>query len=203
MSSNQPADICSKVDYDFAIVKATGNPHGYDWDYVNPYAKQQADEAYAKTGLVGLYHFTYGLKDPCQEADHFIAHVEKLGYLGKAMLVIDYEADALAMGRSWLASLCRRVHELAGYKPVIYTSGGIVVGQMVESLGYPFWAANYYRGYDLVYGYDTEGMRLYRGCENACMWQFTSSGRLDGYSENLDLDEFFGDSDDFIALTHA
>ncbi len=198
-----------KVDYDFAIVKMSGNPHSdgrgnpLRWDFVNPDAKQQADEAYAKTGLVGLYHFAYGLKDPCEEADFFIAQVEKLGYLGKAMLVVDYEADALAMGRSWLASLCRRVHELAGYKPVIYTSGGIIVGQMVESLGYPMWCANYYRSYDLVYDYDTEGMRIYRGCENSVMWQFTSSGRLDGYSENLDLDEFFGSSDDFLALTHA
>lgn len=191
------------MDYDFAIVKATGNPHGYDWDYVNPYAQQQADEAYAKTGLVGLYHFAYGLKDPCQEADHFIAQVEKLGYLGKAMLVVDYEADALAMGRSWLAALCREVKRLAGYAPVVYTSGSVANTQMVESLGYPLWVANYYKGYALVYGYDTSGMRIYNGCEDSVMWQFTSSGRLDGYAGNLDLNEFFDSSDDFLELTHA
>ena len=53
VSSNQPANICKLVSYDFAIVKATGNPSQYNWDYVNPYMEQQASDAYAKTKKVG------------------------------------------------------------------------------------------------------------------------------------------------------
>ena len=65
-------NILSKIDYDFAIVKMSGNPQDYDWDYVNPYAKKQADDCIKKTGLLGLYHFTWGKSNPHEEADFFI-----------------------------------------------------------------------------------------------------------------------------------
>lgn len=202
MSSNQPADVCSRVDYDFAIVKMSGNPRSYSWDYVNPFAQRQADDAYRKCGLLGLYHFTWGREAPEEEARLFVTNVRKLGYLGKAMLVVDYEGEALQLGRSWLSALCKEVERFAGYRPVIYSSGSVITSQRLFALGYPIWCANYYKGYRQVDGYDTSGMDIYSGCESAAMWQFTSSGRLDGYSGNLDLNVFFGSEEDFEALTH-
>lgn len=100
ISSNQAANTFSKIKCDFGIVKVSGNPQSYAWNYVNPSAAQQAKEAYNKTGCLGLYHFTWGRADATQEADFFIEQVKKLGYLNKAILVIDYEAEALARGRN-------------------------------------------------------------------------------------------------------
>lgn len=201
VSSNQPERIVRDVVNDFAIVKMSGNPNadGVAWNYVNPYAAQQAKDAVFKHGLLGFYHFTYGIQ-ATTEADFFVEQVKKLGYLGKAMLVIDYEAGALSKGQTWVKKLADRVKEKAGYAPVIYASGGVIVSQNLFSLGYPIWCANYYNGYDEVYGYDTSGMKIYPGCEKAVMWQFTSEGILSGYDDTLDLDVFFGGKDAFKKL---
>lgn len=205
VSSNQPERIVRDVVNDFAIVKMSGNPHKdgegnpLAWNYVNPYAASQAKDAMFKYGLLGLYHFGYGIQ-ATTEADFFVEQVRKLGYLGKAMLVLDYEADALSCGQTWVKKFCDRVTEKAGYAPVIYASGGVIVGQNLFSLGYPIWCANYYNGYDEVDGYDTTGMQIYPGCEKAVLWQFTSEGRLSGYDGRLDLDVFFGGKDAFKKL---
>ena len=199
VSSNQPERIVRDVVNDFAIVKMSGNPKGYAWDYVNPYAAQQAKDAAFKHGLLGLYHFAYGMQ-ATTEADFFIEQVRKLGYLGKAMLVLDYEAGATSKGSTWVKKFCERVKEKAGYAPVIYASGSVIVSQNLFSLGYPIWCANYYKGYEEVNGYDTSDMRIYGGCEKAVLWQFTSRGKLSGYGGNLDLNVFHGGKDAFKAL---
>ena len=199
VSSNQPTNICSMVDYDFAIVKASGNPSGYQWNYVNPYAAQQAREAYAKTKRLGLYHFTFGQPDAHTEADFFVEQVKKLGYIGKAVLVIDYEGDlALSRGREWVRKFAQRVEALAGYKPVIYASGSVIIEQGLKALGYPLWCANYYKGWASIHGYDTSDCKIYSGCEDSALWQFTSSGYLPGYSEPLDLNICYADWNSLI-----
>ena len=199
VSSNQPENICSKVSYDFSIVKMSGNPQGYSWNYVNEYAKKQASDAYNKTGCLGLYHFTWG-KDANTEADFFVEQVKKLGYLKKAILVIDYEAQAVELGRKWVKKFADRVKAKAGYSPVIYASGSVIVSQKLFDLGYPIWCTNYYKGYADISGYNTSGMKIYSGCEKSVIWQFTSQGYLSGYSGPLDLDEFFGTKADWQKL---
>lgn len=188
-------NILSKIDYDFAIVKMSGNPQDYDWDYVNPYAKKQADDCMKKTGLLGLYHFTWGKSNPETEADFFIEQVKKIGYLGKSMLCIDYEAQAVKNGRKWVKGFADRIMEKTGQIPVIYASSSVIRSQKLGDLGYPIWCANYYKGYDRINGYDTSGCKI--GYDNSLIWQFTSSGRLKGHSGNLDLNIFYGTKDDF------
>lgn len=200
VSSNQPSSITADVENDFAIVKMSGNPHGYSWNYVNPLAKQQVEAAYRKHGCVGLYHFTYGRSDANEEADFFVSKVKELGYLKKAVLVIDYEADALAMGRAWVKKLADRVKAKAGYSPVIYASGGVIVDQGLASLGYPLWCANYSKGYNAISGYSTSGCKIYAGCEKSVLWQYTSSGYLSGYSDPLDCNVFYGTAADWKKL---
>ena len=199
VSSNQPKDICSKVAYDFAIVKMSGNPQSYSWNYVNPYAAKQVGDAYKKTGCVGLYHFTWG-KDANTEADFFVEQVKKLGYLKKAVLVIDYEAEAVTLGRAWVKKFADRVKAKTGCTPVIYASGSVVVAQKLFDLGYPIWCANYYKGYAAISGYTTSGCKIYSGCEKSVLWQFTSTGYLKGYGEPLDLNVFYGSKDDWKKL---
>ena len=199
VSSNQPANICSLVPNDFAIVKMSGNPQSYSWNYVNPSAKQQCDEAYKKHRCVGLYHFTWG-KEADTEANFFIDQVEKLGYIGKAVLVIDYEGEALSKGASWVKKFAKTIKSRTGVTPVIYASGSVVVGQQLKSLGYPIWVANYSKGYTSINGYSTSGCTIYPGCEDSILWQFTSSGYLNGYGSPLDLNVFYGKKSDWLKL---
>ena len=199
VSSNQPANVCATAQHDFAIVKMSGNPHGYSWNYVNEYAKQQVSDAYKKHGRVGLYHFAYGMQ-AATEAEFFVEQVRKLGYLGKAMLVLDYEADAVECGSTWVKKFCEKVEALAGYAPVIYASGSVIVGQSLFSLGYPIWCASYFKGYMPVNGRSTNGLRIYSGCERSVMWQFTSTGMVSGYSGAMDCNVFYGTDADFKAL---
>lgn len=193
VSSNQPANICDLVAYDFAIVKASGNPPQYSWNYVNKYMKQQADSTLNRGKLLGLYHFTYGLDDPAREADHFCDTVKD--YIGRAILVIDYEDKAISKGRDWVRRMCERVKERTGVIPFIYSSSSVIKDQNLGALGYPIWCANYWKGYEVIAGYDTTGMKL--GYADAKIWQFTSSGRLSGYNGNLDLNVAYMDASEW------
>lgn len=197
---NQPADICSRVKYDFAIVKVSGNPKRYSWNYLNPDRKRQAADVVKCGKKLGLYAFTWGKADPTAEAKLFLDEVEKLGYLGKAVLVIDYEDEAVNKGRNWVRKYAEYIRNRAGYSPVIYASGGVIVAQKLFDLGYPIWCANYYLGYDEVVGYDTSMMKIYPGCEKSVLWQFTSSGYLEGYGDALDLNVFYGTKEDWDIL---
>lgn len=202
VSSNQPRNVCATAQHDFAIVKMSGNPHGYAWNYVNPYAKQQMDDAYKKHGRVGLYHFAYG-KQAEVEAEFFVEQVKKLGYLGKAILALDYEADAVSKGQTWVKKFCDKVRQLAGYSPIIYASGSVIVDQNLFSIGYPIWCASYYKGYVPVNGRSTNGLKIYSGCEKSIMWQFTSVGRVNGYDGAMDCNVFYGNDADWHALHGA
>ena len=197
VSSNQPQNILRLVDYDFAIVKASGNPYGLNWNYRNPYMEQQLTDAYKKCGRVGVYHFTYGLSDVTKEARFFLDTAKK--WLDKAVLVIDYEGDgALRMGRAWVREFAEYLQAKTGRKPVIYASGSVIVEQALYALGYPLWVANYTKGWDKISGYDTTGCSIYRGCEGAAMWQFTPAGYLKGYSGALDLNICYEDWDKLL-----
>ena len=194
VSSNQPADIVSRVPCGFAIVKATGNPPCYAWDYKNPYMEQQVEDALDKTGCAGLYHFTFG-RAAKEEADFFCDTVAD--YVGRVMLVIDYEGDATDNGREWLRTFAQRVKYRTGVNPVVYAPSSIIRSQDLEGLAeeedLSLWSANYYLGYQTIYGYDTSACRA--DVPSAAIWQFTSQGALDGYDGYLDLNVFYGDAD--------
>lgn len=196
VSSNQPEDICRKVAYDFAIVKMGGNPHRDSngrflrWNYMNENVTKQAGDALAYSGCLGLYWFCYGKDDPTVEAKEFVRQVKLIQRLRQAILVIDYEADALKKGREWLKKFAKCVEKEAGYPPVIYASGSVIKEQQLSSLGYQIWCANYYLGDKKINGYNTTGMKLY--CPEAKIWQYTENGYLKGYGSKLDLDRFYG-----------
>ena len=202
VSAHQPKDITNRVKYDFAVVKICGNPNqnGYKYTYTNPYAKSQLDYAYEKTGLVGCYLFTFGLDDPTKEAAYFIEQVVKLGYLNKSILVVDYEGPAVKKGKTWVKKLCDRIKLQAGYSPILYSYGVVINEQNLGSLGYPIWCANYYKGYDIVSGYTTKGMKI--AYDKAKIWQFTSNCILPGYSNGLDANVFFGTKTEWKELAN-
>lgn len=206
VSSNQPSDICKLVSYDFAIVKASGNPGGSDfaWNYVNPYMNDQVTAVLSKTGLAGLYHFTYGLDDPYTEAKFFLDTVKQ--YIGRVMLVIDWEGYAVtAKGINWLHQFVAYIQKETGINPVIYAGASDIKAyglvRYAKEWNCGLWSANYWLGYEPVNGYDISGKQ--NDTPSAIMWQYTSSGRLEGYSGNLDLNIFYGSKAQFKSYFNA
>ncbi len=176
VSNWQPSNITALVDYDFAIIKATEGT-----GYVSPTCDQQYQLAKSKGKGLGVYHFLSGY-DPTAEADYFINNVQ--GYLGEAILVLDYEAGAVNCGREWLRKVIQRVKERSKVSPIVYASQSVVTSQKLDKLCQEedcgLWVANY--------GLNTGGG--YREAEQlngSVIRQYTSRGRLNGYGGDLDL----------------
>lgn len=185
VSKWQPANIISLVPHDFAIVKATQGS-----GYVNPYFEQQIADA-LRTGKAGIYHFDNGDANWQAECDHFLSTISN--YIGKVMIVWDWEASAVARGADRLKRIIAYLTDKLGLPPVVYASGSVLVSngasQVAADNNSGAWCANYPLGYQTM-GYRSD-LKPYTGC---MMHQYTSSGRLDGYGGNLDLNQFFGDA---------
>ena len=185
VSKWQPANIVSLVPHDFAVVKATQGS-----GYVNPYFEQQLADA-LRTGKAGLYHFDNGDANWQAECDHFLNTIRN--YIGKVMIVWDWEASAIARGTERLKQIIAYLKAELGFPPVVYASGSVLVSNGANKVAADndsgVWCANYPLGYQTM-GYRSD-LKPYTSC---IMHQYTSSGRLDGYGGNLDLDQFFGDA---------
>lgn len=177
VSSHQPANITDLVDYDFAIIKATEGT-----GYVSPACDAQYQRAKAKGKLLGVYHFASG-GDATAEANYFVQNV--LGYIGEAILVLDYEASAINRGRGWVRTWLRTVYELTKVHPVLYASRSVVDSQDLKTLcdeeNCGLWLAAYPHTNPTGY-YEPANER------GEIIKQYSSTGRLNGYNGNLDLD---------------
>ena len=194
VSGYQPANIGDLVPYDFLIAKATEGT-----TYVSGRCDQQVQSALSKGKLAGVYHFANGGSSGAAEAEAFVKAVR--GYVGKAMLVLDWEASAVAKGPSYAKAFLDRVHELTGVRPVIYMSASVVNAydwSAVRAADYGLWVASY--GSNGVTGYRQPGAPAARFWGAPIMFQYGSQGRLSGYGSNLDVDVFYGDADAWRAF---
>lgn len=200
VSSNNPANICDMVAIDFAIVKATGNPKSMRWNYYNPYMRQQIESAIAKNGCAGAYHFTHGGQSADDEADFFLSKVAD--YVGRILLVIDYEDKATDNGREWLRAFIKRIKDKTNVAPVVYASSSVIKSQKLVELcreeGCAIWSANYWLGSKRIDGYDTSKVKM--DVPESSIWQYTENGYLQGYSGRLDLDVAYMSKDEWLAL---
>lgn len=178
VSGWQPANITELVDYDFAIIKATEGTN-----FVSPFCNSQYQKAIARGKKVGVYHFASGL-DPVAEANYFIDNVQ--GYIGQAILVLDWEANAISRGPEWVRKFVQQVKARTNVPPVIYgsasplTAHGIPAVAQQENCG--LWVAAYPNN-------DQTGYRDEPQLLGSVIRQYTSKGRLPGYNGNLDLNK--------------
>lgn len=177
------------VDADFVVVKATEGS-----GYTSPTFKSQAAATLASGKKLGLYHYMTYMTPAEQQADYFCKIVGD--YIGDAILVLDFESTAVNGGSGFALEFLRRVEENTGVKPLVYTSQSVTISldwTSVVNEGYGLWVARYPLGYTAT-GYRSDLSYGNVGYWNTvAMFQYTSSGRIPGYSGNLDLDIFYGD----------
>ena len=182
----------SKVPCDFVIAKATEGI-----GYVDKSCDGFIQQALKLGKKIGFYHFARPTanNDPIREADYFYDNCK--GYFGKGIPILDWEAENkhnVAYAKKWLD----RVYQRSGVKPVIYMSESVVNSydwSSVANADYGLWVAKY-RDDNPDYNYNmaSAGSRpRVKWWKFYCMWQWTSSGRLNGYNGNLDCNVFYGD----------
>lgn len=177
----------SMVPCDFVICKATGGT-----GYVSPDFKRQVEQSLSLGKLTGVYHFALdGFKGttPEAEAKHFLNTIKP--YLGKVILVLDWEADAVNLGAGWAKKWLDFVYSETGIRALIYMSQGVASSSAWAEVAknHPLWMAQY-ANYEKQYGYNSNPWGA-KTCgkwgNNIAIHQYTSQGYLDGYNSNLDL----------------
>lgn len=197
-SYQQGMDV-GKVASDFVIVKATEG-----LSYVNPYCNGHVEQALNAGKKLGLYHFANYGTDANAEADYFLSNIAN--YVGKAVLILDYEANAVKNGVDWAKQWLDRVYEKTGVRPLIYlglSDENAYDWSSVVNANYGVWIAQY-NNYNVVNGFSPRD--IYGSVKHwptTAMFQYTSSGRLPGWSGNLDFNVFYGDKDAWDAYTKA
>lgn len=190
-------DVTQMQDVEFVIAKATEGV-----GYVNPDCDRVYHDAKESGKKTGVYHFARK-GDAIAQAKYFVDHIS--GYVGQSVLVLDYESSAVDQGVGWAKDWLDAVYNMTGVKPVIYMSNSVVhkYDWSEVAKNYSLWNAGYPLGYNTIYGFvDTPPMRYDLGVfsDNTSLYQYTSSGRLNGWTGNLDLDLFYGDVADWDAL---
>lgn len=181
----------SKIDTDFVICKATEGVGYTDKNCDGFY--QQAKSLGKK---LGVYHFARpDLRNTATaEADWFVR--ETKGYHKEAILILDWESGDLG-NVTWAKSWLDRVYEKTGVKPVIYMSASVMRSydwSSVANADYGLWVANYgsNNGTAQESVFDRYPLKYW---SFYALWQYTSTGKLSGYSGNLDLNYFSGDKE--------
>lgn len=173
---------------DFCIVKATEG-----FRYVDPYCDGFVQQCVSKGILFGFYHFARN-NDPEKEAVFFANNT--VGYSLLGIPVLDIEADNIQDWGNWAQRFVDKYHAITGVYPMIYASAS----KLRRFDGYPLcetcglWVA----------GYPNENVRSLKDTPKfsydvspwkfAAIWQFTANGRLDNWSDAVDMDVAFMDS---------
>ena len=185
-----------KIDYDFVVIKATEGT-----SFVDPYCDSFYQTAKAMGKLRGFYHFARPSNDPVVEAQFFYKNTKN--YFGEAIPVLDWEAE-YKNNTEWALTWLNEVQRLSGVKPMIYMSESVVNAydwSKVVAGDYGLWVAKY-RDSQPDYNYDMSlagTAPKVKWWSGYAMWQWTSVGRLNGYSGSLDCDIFYGDRNAWIA----
>lgn len=185
ISHHQKGIDLGAIDTDFVICKATEG---------NGYTDKMCDTFYQKAKSLGkklgVYHFARpDLGNTAEaEADWFIK--ETLGYHKEAILVLDWESGDLG-NVSWARAWLDRVYSKTGVKPIIYISESPANSydwSSVANADYGIWVAKYGPNNG-----EPNNPPAVKNWSFIAMWQYTSKGRLSGYSNDIDMNIFYGE----------
>lgn len=180
VSGWQPKSITADVDYDFVIIKATEG-----CGFVSPVCDTQYQTAKKRGKLLGVYHFASTGNSPSAEAKFFYENTK--GYIGEAIFVLDFEAGAVNQwGDAGARQFLDTFYQLSGVKPLIYTSSSVAKSLFKVAAGdYGLWVADW--GSNRASGFITPHKVNPYPFKVLAIHQYTSKGRLSGYSGDLDL----------------
>ena len=177
----------TSVTCDFVIIKATQGTK-----YVDPCFQKFCAQAMSLGKKIGLYHY-YGSGEPEAQAEHFLQSVRS--YIGKAVLVLDWEVDQnpdFKKGPALPKRFLDYVLAKTGVHPLIYMSKSVCREynwtEVVKG-NYGLWMAQYANkkptGYQDKPWTDSKGLGSFKAY---AMHQYSSKGQLPGYGGDLDLD---------------
>lgn len=188
VSGHQPSiswKAMKRAGISYGWVKATEGQTFVDGSY-----ERHRREARRAGIPLGAYHFArpdtdVSSLDPVAEADHFLA-VAQPGE-GDLLPVLDLETPGLPPARlaRWARAWLRRVERAIGQPPILYTFPSFWTDRMDNSTAfarYPLWLASYGRNDGRVHP-----VRKIGGWTSIAVHQFTSEGRIEGFSGPLDL----------------
>lgn len=186
VSSWQEGINLAVVPCDFVICKATQGT-----DFVSSDCVRQVEQARSAGKLFGTYHYIDG-SGAVAEADYYLANIKN--WIGKGVLCLDWESNQNSAwgNESYLKQMAQRVIEKTGIPPLIYVqqSRMSAVKPIANELNCGLWIAQYAN-------MNTTGYQDSPWNEDAyscAIRQYSSCGRLSGYSGNLDLNKFYGDA---------
>lgn len=200
ISSWQSGIDISQIPCDFVICKATGGI-----GYINPDCDRAYQQAKSLGKKLGVYHFAResGYEGSAvSEADFFVDNIK--GYIGEAILVLDFEGNAVNLGTGWALEFLNRVYERTSVRPLLYTYNNAVNSynwSSVVNANYGLWNAGYYNYGTVFYDYNPNAPLIggTGSWPGAVMYQYTSEGRLGNWNGNLDLNVFYGDTNTWDA----
>lgn len=173
------------LDVDFVIVKATEGVGYSDPNYVS-----YLNAAISSGKKIGLYH--YARPDlgntPEDEATWFLSKAKN--YIGKAILVLDWEVPGSISNTEWVYQFLKSVYEKTKVRPVIYMSASPANSydwSRVVHGDFGLWIASYGANTGAPHTPPTNKYWPFY-----ILWQYTSRGHIHGYSGNLDLNYFYG-----------
>lgn len=174
------------VPYDFIIAKATQGK-----TYVSPDCARQVEQARARGKLFGVYHYIDG-SGAIGEADFFIDNIEN--WVGEGMLCLDWESNQNSAwgNEDYLRQVAQRVIDRTGILPVIYVQQSRMaqVKPIADALNCALWIAQYANMNATGY----QDAPWNEGAYSCAIRQYSSCGRLSGYSGNLDLNKAYMDA---------
>ena len=148
-------------------------------NFVDRYCDQFVQQAIKAGKPFGVYHFIDGSNWQTQ-TDFFIQNVQ--GYIGKGILVLDYEMYG-RQGTCVLKQMLDRIYQKTGIKALVYTSASVLFEEDFSEIvkaDYGLWVAAYQSNFPKI-----------KHWSNAAMWQYTSTP----YDQNI----FYGDQNTWKA----
>lgn len=161
----------------FVILRAVSSDN--NGIYIDPYFERNYREALANGIAVGAYIFTYA-KTEEEQNEEVAKLLEALdGKTFKYPIFVDVEWDGFAsINRTTLTNLVRRFMDIIdqkGYIPGWYSYTNFINSYLdaSELSAYPLWVADYRSAVGFAGNYD--------------IWQYTSTGTVDGVNGDVDL----------------
>lgn len=180
----------SQVKCDFVIVKATEGK-----SIVDKSCDRFFQQAKKLGKCIGFYHFARPeYNNPYTEAMFFYNNTKN--YFREAIPILDWESVGKA-NVAWAKTWLDEIYKLTGVRPMIYMSASVTRQYDWSSVvagNYGLWVAKY-KDKQVDYNYDMSNAGAkpkIKWWKFYAMWQWTSTGRIDGYSGNLDCDVFYG-----------